>query len=487
MKKNNRFKNFTFGAFLAMAGAGSLFYILNRNIPRIADDYPFSFIWDGKNHGNLTLGKKNYKRIKTLKDLAKSQASHYMTWSGRTIGEGLNQLVLMNDDKKLFDVLNTFVILSYIHQIVRSGTFNSRRKKITAKDVCLISAGFFLTTPHIAATTLWQTGAMNYSIPGLFQMMFLLPYLQKFCDPGIKKNKFIISALGILAGWSNEAGGGAAVLFSLLSTTKYFRNKKDSEWMIFGVISVLLGYAILMLAPGNFVRYKWEMEYSDVLPDDLDNPELIPAEYNFTPEMFRHHFKNAFLSVTIGELPMQLPVLFYFLQKGKMDIRTTVYLLLLEAASLSIPTILMLSPQFPKRAAFLSGPIMMTAASAALFNTEADNNRVMNLVKNLSYGGIIITAAVKSVAALLTYMELYDQTEKQIQIIKNTKEDATALIPGIILSPTLHNIAGDRTIDELTLRLICFEDNPEDPYNMAVAAYYGAGKVIAENDTEKNI
>ena len=71
MKK--RIEHTTLKAGLIFAGFGALIYISNRLIPKMADDYAFSFIWDGKTNGNLAYGKHRYKRVRTMKDLAASQ------------------------------------------------------------------------------------------------------------------------------------------------------------------------------------------------------------------------------------------------------------------------------------------------------------------------------------------------------------------------------------------------------------------------------
>ena len=63
---------------LILAGFGALAYLRNRLIPMFADDYAFSFIWDGKHHGNLAFGKQRYYRVKKSKDLIRSQVSHYL-------------------------------------------------------------------------------------------------------------------------------------------------------------------------------------------------------------------------------------------------------------------------------------------------------------------------------------------------------------------------------------------------------------------------
>ena len=58
-------------ALAIFAAFGAVMYFKGRLLPKYADDYPYSFIWDGKHHGNLTFGKKDYKRVRNFKDLVK--------------------------------------------------------------------------------------------------------------------------------------------------------------------------------------------------------------------------------------------------------------------------------------------------------------------------------------------------------------------------------------------------------------------------------
>ena len=64
------------GGILVLAGFGTLMYLKNRMIPKYADDYAFSFVWDGKHHGNLAYGDLEYKRVRILRDRSFPITSH---------------------------------------------------------------------------------------------------------------------------------------------------------------------------------------------------------------------------------------------------------------------------------------------------------------------------------------------------------------------------------------------------------------------------
>lgn len=472
--KTNKFKKHSgLKAGFIFAGFGAAIFLANRVIPKIADDYPFSFIWDGKTHGNLAFGKHKYKRVRTASDLLKSQVSHYKTWSGRIVSESLNQLVLMKDDKIVYDCVNTAAILFQLFLCLWAGRGKVSLKKIPARLALMLSAGYWFCTPSFTVTSLWTTGAANYSWPGVLQSCFLLPYALHSQGRQISVPKSVMALSGILAGWSNEAGGGMALAMSTFVSALEKKHGNYKNWMMPGILGAAVGYALLMLAPGNISRFKIEQEYSDILPTDLDDPSMVPPKYQYTPTMFKHYLKNSFSSVILRELPLQVPVIRYFLNKENRNLETTKFLLAMEAATFAVPTLLMFSPQFPKRAAY---PGIIYAMTAAVKAADSMDGSEPSIGKNAA-GMLTICAGaaltVNFLASLFIDADIYMQTEKQISIMRSHKDLETVTVPDIMISPFWSRLAGDRTIDEYIKGIIRFEENPEDPYNMAAAAYYG--------------
>ena len=460
-------------AGIIFAGFGAAVFLANRMIPKIADDYPFSFIWDGKTHGNLAFGKHSYKRVRNASDLIKSQISHYKTWSGRTVSESLNQLVLMKDDKLVYDCVNTAAVLFQLFLCLWAGRGKVSLKKIPGRLSLILTTGYWFCTPSFTVTSLWTTGAANYSWPGVLQSCFLLPYALNSQNRPISVPKSIMILSGILAGWSNEAGGGMALAMSTAAAIIEKKRGNYKDWMMPGICGAAVGDALLMLAPGNISRFKIEQEYSDILPDDLNDPSMVPPKYQYTPAMFKHYLKNSFSSVILRELPLQVPVVLYLLNKEKRNATTTKFIMAMEAATFTVPTLLMFSPQFPKRAAYPGIIYAMTGAVKAM-----DNMNEFKFSEREKTAGIltICTGAALTVnylASLFIDADIYMQTEKQISIMCSNNDKEIVTVPDIMISPFWSRLAGDRTIDEYIKGIIRFEENHNDPYNMAAAAYYG--------------
>ena len=462
-------------AGLVFAGFGALIYITNRLIPKMADDYAFSFIWDGKTNGNLAYGKHRYRRVRKMKDLAKSQMSHYMTWSGRTVGETLNQLVLMKDDKLLYDCLNTGVILSQLFLCLFAGRGKISMKKVSPYLALMLTCGYWFGTPHLVATSLWMTGAANYSWPGLLQSAFLLPYGLQYHDESFSIPCPAAALSGLLAGWSNEAGGGMALVMSAAAVLRAKKKGQNTGWMVSGLVGASIGYALLMLAPGNFKRIKIEKEYSDILSADFSEPSMVAPEYQYTSVMFLHYLKNSFSSVVLRELPLEIPVVLYFMQKNRSR-ESTAYILALEAASYGVPGILMLSPQFPKRAAYPSILYRLAAAVKAFDQLETASwefpakwKKPVCFAAVSAGAGLLINVA----AQWFLHADISLQKEEQLRIMRESGGKGIVRIPDHMLSPFWTRIAGDRGLDEYIKKIIRFEEYEGDPYNMAAAAYYG--------------
>lgn len=469
-------------AGLIFAGFGAFVYLVNRLCPKLADDYAFSFIWDGKSNGNLAYGNHRYKRVRTGKDLVKSQISHYKTWSGRIIAESLNQMVLMKDDKVLYDRINTGVILMQLMLCLLLGRGRLSLKKISPGIALLLCGGYWFSTPHLAATSIWTTGATNYSWMGLLQSAFLLPYGLEYHDERFSVPKAVSFLSGLLAGWSNEAGGGIAVLMSAAACIRAKKLSRDRGWMLAGLCGVIAGYALLMLAPGNFRRIKIEKEYSDILSEEISGSSMVSEEYQYTPAMFKHYLKNSFSSVALRQLPLELPVILYFLQKGDRVREDSAYILALEAAAFSVPCLLMLSPQFPKRAAYPSIIYRLSSAVKAMEGLELssfscpDGWRAPLFFVGIAAGAELILNAA---ATLFVNADLYIQTEEQIRLIQEGREGEIVNIPSVMISPFWTRFAKDRGIDNDTYKIIGFDTYEGDPYNTGAAAYYGAEGIRA--------
>ena len=473
-----RFKSAPYGA---LALFGCLIYLKNRIIPKYADDYPYSFIWD-RRYGNLTEGGQEYRRVRSVRDLVQSQKAHYKTWDGRVLADFMVQLFLMSDEKKPFDMANTLVTLSQLMVCYSLGKGKPGRiRDMTAEEAAVLTAGFWSCMPNLIATCFWLTGSVTYQWTGLVQSLFVLPYGLHYHDRTFSLPAPAAALMGLLAGWSVETGAGAALMLSGMELLRSLKEKESAPWMVSGVLRCIAGMALLLAAPGNRVKFRLEQEMSDTLPKNLEErePGYLPVEYLYTPVMFRTWLLEGFRPAILRLLPLQVPVAAYFAGKGKRSAETDRYLLGLEAAALAVPSVMMLSPEYPARSTYPSGLYALAACVKALDALELPRYRLWSpRAKKLSLlaGGALLANVL---ASLAVDADLHEQIKDQIRTLREKEEkgEQDGYVENVGVSPVLSAIAGDRSVTLDLLMGIGFQ-REEDPYNRASAAYYGFRRVI---------
>lgn len=103
----------------------------------------------------------------------------------------------------------------------------------------------------------WQSGAANYLYITIFVLLFLACYLREAEGvtgelPGIT---LWMIPLGLVAGWSNENMGPAVWVISAIVIGLRAKDKRGVKpWMLLGNLTCLIGSALMIAAPGNFVR-----------------------------------------------------------------------------------------------------------------------------------------------------------------------------------------------------------------------------------------
>ena len=457
----------------------SLMYFKSRLTPLYADDYPYSFIWDGENNGNLAYGNQKYRRVRNFKDLLKSQISHYKTWDGRTLAESLVQIFLAFDDKKHFDRANTLVILTQLLLCAAIGSGNiADLKSIKPEKALLLTAGFFLSAPHLIATCFWLTGSMNYLWMGILQSAFVLPYSLKYHGSLDKLPKSLAFLSGLLSGWSTETGAGASMMLAALETIYSIKHKEYASWMGYGILGCFLGILLLLISPGNGKKIRlWKEEANEIMQSLEDSlPGYVPNKDLYTSTMFKKWFMEGFLPTVIRELPLQIPVIMYFLQGKKRDRKTDLFILALESAVFAIPSVMMLSPQYPRRSTYSSVLFLLSAASRALDHLNMPDFSTWNPAQKLIAAAVTLGLSVNALSSLIVDADNSLQFDRQIRFIKENKNEPLIYVEDTDVPSPYAFLAGDRSITDDICMGVCVNDE-NDYYNKAAAAYYGVQKI----------
>jgi hypothetical protein len=178
----------------------------------------------------------------------------YYEWSGRLFPDAMS-LILLENKVWLWRIINSLLITALAYGLVR----------IWKKKVCLIEfllalsiLGYFKEN-ILSAGVFWITGSMNYLWPITLGLIAMLPYADKvFRNEEIlnKWNFLLFLIIGFLASVGNEQVALCMTCFGFLSHIELFRQKKSQDKkLIFLTIIIVIGTSILLLAPGNNIRY----------------------------------------------------------------------------------------------------------------------------------------------------------------------------------------------------------------------------------------
>ncbi len=227
-------------------------WLLNSYVPMIyGDDYIYSLVWSGSEAPFIHPIDANAKPISSFGDIVASMQNHYEVWGGRIPPHALDQFFLWIG-KPLFNVCNALaftLLIAEIYILSERGCFDRFSSPLRI-------VGIFLTvwmfTLGFGATVMWQTGALNYLWTTVFVLGFLIPYVQYwFTGHSVTEDMSAIMVLfGFFAGWTNEH----TIPWVIVACAYVLYERGKAKWAIAGLIGMALGYSMLFIAPGNFVR-----------------------------------------------------------------------------------------------------------------------------------------------------------------------------------------------------------------------------------------
>lgn len=289
--------------------------ILNCLTPIISDDFGYSFNLDKE-------------RLSSIKDIINFQIVHYKMWGGRSVAHTLVQLFLMLP-KTIFNICNSivFTILIYL-------TYYLSKNKDKPIELLLIFLLIYFITPVLGQDILWLTGSCNY----LFTTTIILFFLSCYKKNDIKDNKIsilFIFIIGIISGWTNEnTSFGLITILTLFLINKRIEKQTISKWQISGLIGNIIGFLILILSPGNYIR------------KDTYNEEI--ALLNKLLNNFITCTKGLYNNYLIILIIFIILISIYIYKNKKINIDSIIYMI---GSIISIYSMI-LSPAFPERSWF---------------------------------------------------------------------------------------------------------------------------------------
>ncbi|MGL5870739.1 DUF3329 domain-containing protein [Clostridium chrysemydis] len=445
VKKMSRFEklnrsNVIFIAINIFAFSAILF--MTYVTPLLADDFNYKFMFGST------------QRVSSISDIFVSQYHHYFEWGGRSVAHTLVQLFL-SLDKWIFNLCNSlvFVFLGVFIYMHINGKSILRDKKNNILMIVIYML-MWLGIPAFSDCVLWLTGSFNYMWMMMIILGFLLPYrflLTKNFEYNIPL-VILIFALGILAGWTNENTGIFSVLGAVAVAIYLLKNnQRVPKWSIAGIIGSCIGYALLVFAPGNYVR--------------ASNFNLSLLE---KIEKFLIELPNKFSE--LGNLTIYCLIIMIFVcialvsneskRPGMLQIKMCIFWFV--AAIFSIGA-MVISPYFPERAMF-GAAIMVIISVGIMLNYALDN---MNKLSEITILVVVLIIGVMSVSVAL------DNVPQMIKFNSNVKARTQIIIDA--------KNAGKMDVDVNSVNLdkrskyipeSVLSSDPEFWVNKVMASYY---------------
>ena len=195
----------------------------------------------------------------------------YNGWGGRILYAILFIIPLLRHGIKAYMIAQTFVItgiIFFMYKIIKH--YSKKEKYLSVLPAILFVLYTCIDIIYLRHGIYWASASVLYVWP-ILPFLALLYYYIKICD-NIKKNiKFnklistvIIILLSFLTTFSQEQIGvgllGFIILYIILHHLKQFKKYLIVDLPL--LITTIISYIILFIAPGNWVRMKSNTEFA---------------------------------------------------------------------------------------------------------------------------------------------------------------------------------------------------------------------------------
>lgn len=415
--------------------------LLNYLTPLIADDYSYSII----------KSKKENDFIKIID----RQINHYFTWGGRSVAHTIAQIFLIIIGKPIFNICNSAMYIALIWLIYRIARPNETKEKPIL--LLLIHLLLWFVVPVFGQDCIWLIGACNYLWTTVIILFFIYQYTKKKEKKDNILNMLLMFLFGILAGWTNEntAFGLIIVTAGIIYISKR-KHKNINKWQISGLIGAILGFIILIAAPGNYVRME-EFEGNDSIV-----LELIERTLDYSITLVKYLLPIILIA----------GILIIFNVRYKKKIHKEVYLYFI-AAFFTVYS-MVLSPTFPRRAWFGVIVFAIIGIIKLLYNTfdidtKLSKKKIYKVV--LTSISIIFTLIFcnQYIGTVYSINELKQVWEYRVKYINQEKEKGNLNI--ILETYSTKNIHSPQ------YGLMDIKKGKDQYMNKRIADYYGVKSI----------
>ena len=439
------------------------YYIFNYFNPlSLGDDYLYAFVWQGKSMSiPLT---EDAVRVSSWGDMLISQWSLYLTWGGRILGQTLTQMFLWWG-KDIFNLFNAFVGVILVTEIYWCANKGRVYLNFNPVFICWIFFALWAFSFGFSTVFFWLTGACFYLWPTVFLLAFMIPYIKKYYYFNEQQGttlhfKIGMFFLGLVAGWGNENSVCWILLLIMIFLYSVRKDLGKETWMYSGFVGLLIGYALLMFAPGNVARFHDGYNLTFLTLQGLKN-NLYIFSITLTFQLFLWY---------LALKPL------YKLRKAVLKNRTIkediVLVKALCIASLGMSAIMLFSPFFPPRSSF-PGTVQLIIAVSILLRMQKANDIVLipdGAKKFLIGVGTLYFIMTASVTLSYAY-ETSSQMNAIIDLVKQTQLSSKSRV--LTVKPIKESTTVKDFLSGFHLSYYDFSEDENDWGNAAFARYYG--------------
>lgn len=434
-----------------------LMYILNNKTLFVSDDYTYHFIFNGRTPTADT------KFITNPIDIIYSMINHWNLWGGRVSVHFLLQLVL-SYGFVFFNIVNSIMFV-LIGILIYKHIVPANNKEINLPIYIFIYAMLFLFVPQPASTIMWKSGAANYLWSCVLILCMTLVYKRHYEDENLikdnTKNSILLFLYGFVVGCANENTGCALIIMQIIFAFVYkYKYKKIPKWVYTSLISTIISYIILVIAPGNYIRADIMYEKVDFSIIGLFGKALtltkLTVDYLKIPVIFA-----VISSVTIfnGKEKFKVMIEKYGLQ--------IIYLIFVLISIYS----LLASPAFPERCWFFAFIFLLIICGL-----------------NINYADLKNTFVIKALTSFLIIISIFGLSEygSEYYFIDQSYKELTEQLNSIveqrdhgIKDVEVHQIYNHKGKYNAFAENGYLSANPKAWFNQWMAKYYNVNSITA--------
>ena len=435
MKKLLRFSRSRLLLLLFCLAFFAMMFLCNHWTDLIADDYRYCFSY------------ADDTRIESIAQIIPSMAAHRHSMNGRVVPHFLVQLFLLLP-KGIFDVANALLFVLLIWLLHKLAVGKGLPNPVLA---CVLFFAFWAFQPDFGQVFLWLTGSVNYLWCGVFSLLWMMPMVKSFREdqaPG-KALRVLYVLFSFPVGAYSENGTVALVAMWLaFALVDWFWFKKSPVlWKILALVSMLAGFAYMMLAPAETVNKSAEMTISVLLSNFAETGRMY---LRFWP------------------LLLCFPLFYALALYRKVDLKTRLLSLVLLFGSLAGQFVLTFAMYCAGRSMHIA-LMLLLAADAVLLSRLYDLPGRNLLIALCCAGGLLMGRSwfvglpdIRDTHYLLQYNEDFiaecaARGEREVQLPRPYAKTSWSALEGLAYLNT---------------------EDPDDWPNVYMAKYYGVDKVI---------